>query len=58
MIIGFGYVAMSMTMENASPSKNVTYANFKKIAEHDPQAALNKLRRVAKKNIKPPIWRF
>ncbi|MTI81803.1 MAG: UV DNA damage repair endonuclease UvsE [Firmicutes bacterium] len=51
MIIRFGYVAMSMMMEDASPSKTVTYTSYKKLAEKDPEVALNKVRRVSRENL-------
>ncbi|MTI85477.1 MAG: UV DNA damage repair endonuclease UvsE [Firmicutes bacterium] len=51
MIIRFGYVAMSMTMQNASPSKTVTFKTYSKLAEKDPEAALNKVRRVTRQNL-------
>lgn len=51
MIIRFGYVAMSMILEDASPSKTVTYANYKKLAQKDPEVALSKVRRVARENL-------
>lgn len=51
MIVRFGYVAMSMELENASPSKTVTLKNFNKIAEKDREAALAKVTRVAQENL-------
>ncbi|MBO8137424.1 MAG: hypothetical protein H0Z40_04740 [Desulfotomaculum sp.] len=51
MIIRFGYVAMSVMMENASPSRTVTLSNYKKLAKKDPEAALNKVRMVARENL-------
>ena len=32
-IIRLGYVAMSMELKNASPSKTMTYAQFSKLAD-------------------------
>ncbi|GFN31142.1 UV DNA damage repair endonuclease UvsE [Paenibacillus xylaniclasticus] len=49
MIVRFGFVAMSMLLENASPSKTMTYASFSKL--EDREAALRKLERVAEQNL-------
>ncbi|WP_127534422.1 UV DNA damage repair endonuclease UvsE [Paenibacillus kobensis] len=49
MIVRFGFVAMSMLLENASPSKTMTYASFSKL--EDREAALRKLERVAEVNL-------
>ena len=45
----FGYVAMSMHVKNASPSKTMTYSQFSKPANRD--AAVAKLERIASQNI-------
>lgn len=52
MQIRFGYVAMSMQLENCSPSKTVTYKTYRGLAEKDPEAALNKLKRVSRENLR------
>ncbi len=49
MIVRFGYVAMSMNLKNASPSKTMTVKQFEKIA--DKKAAIRKLERIAQENI-------
>ncbi|MED4164809.1 UV DNA damage repair endonuclease UvsE [Halalkalibacterium halodurans] len=49
MRIQFGYVAMSMELANASPSKTLTAAQFEKIEDHE--AGLRKLERIAKTNL-------
>ncbi|PZE19734.1 UV DNA damage repair endonuclease UvsE [Paenibacillus xerothermodurans] len=49
MIVRLGYVAMSMLVANASPSKTMTATNFAKL--HDRQAAVRKLERIAAENI-------
>ena len=51
MRIRFGFVAMSMELENASPSKAVTLKTFRKLAEQSPQAALEKVTRTARDNL-------
>lgn len=51
MIVRFGFVAMSMTMENASPSKAVTQKTYLKFRENNPEAALDKVRRTASENL-------
>ncbi|MGG3466878.1 UV DNA damage repair endonuclease UvsE [Neobacillus pocheonensis] len=48
-IVRLGYVAMSMEVKNASPSKTMTYAQFQKIEDRD--AALRKLERIAFTNL-------
>jgi UV DNA damage endonuclease len=48
-IVRLGYVAMSMELKNASPSKTMTFAQFKKI--NDREAALRKLERIALINL-------
>lgn len=47
-IFRFGYVAMSMNLQNASPSKTMTFKQFSSIA--DREAAIRKLERIAKEN--------
>lgn len=49
MIVRFGYVAMSTVIENASPSRTMTYAQFSKL--DDREAALRKLERIAQENL-------
>ncbi len=49
MIVRFGYVAMSMVVQNASPSKTMTMTSFNKIGDRD--AALRKLERIAQENL-------
>jgi UV DNA damage endonuclease len=48
-IVRLGYVAMSMELQNASPSKTMTFAQFQKIA--DREAAIRKLERIAQTNL-------
>ncbi|PAE21103.1 UV damage endonuclease UvsE [Bacillus sp. 7504-2] len=48
-IVRLGYVAMSMELKNASPSKTMTFAQFKKI--DDRKAAIRKLERIALLNL-------
>ena len=48
-IVRLGYVAMSMELKNASPSKTMTFAQFQKIA--DREAAIRKLERIALTNL-------
>ncbi|KQO18179.1 UV DNA damage repair endonuclease UvsE [Paenibacillus sp. Leaf72] len=49
MLVRFGFVAMSMLLENASPSRTMTFANFTKLG--DREAALRKLERIAEDNL-------
>lgn len=51
MNIRFGYVAMSVILENASPSRTVTVKAYSQLAEKDPEAAVYKVRRVASENL-------
>lgn len=48
-IVRLGYVAMSMELKNASPSKTMTFARFQKI--DDREAAIRKLERIALLNL-------
>lgn len=48
-IVRLGYVAMSMGLKNASPSKTMTYAQFQK--QEDREAAIRKLERIALENL-------
>lgn len=48
-IVRLGYVAMSMELKNASPSKTMTFTQFQKI--DDREAAFRKLERIALKNL-------
>ncbi|RFB18516.1 UV DNA damage repair endonuclease UvsE [Bacillus sp. HNG] len=47
--VRLGYVAMSMELKNASPSKTMTFAQFQKI--EDREAAIRKLERIALTNL-------
>ncbi|NBI30233.1 UV DNA damage repair endonuclease UvsE [Chengkuizengella marina] len=49
MIVRLGYVAMSVIVKNASPSKTMTATSFKKIK--DREAAIRKLERIAEENL-------
>jgi UV DNA damage endonuclease len=49
MIVRFGYVAMSMELENASSSKTMTMASFSKL--QDREAGLRRLERIAEENL-------
>lgn len=49
MIVRFGYVAMSVHIKNASPSKTMTATNFQ--ALQDREAAVRKLERIAEENL-------
>ncbi|MFE5322589.1 UV DNA damage repair endonuclease UvsE [Paenibacillus sp. NPDC056579] len=49
MIVRLGYVAMSMSVSNASPSKTMTATQFLKL--EDREAAIRKLERIAAENI-------
>lgn len=51
MEVRFGYVAMSVLLENASPSKSVTFKTYSQLAKTDSEAALNKVRRTARENL-------
>ncbi|GGD87696.1 UV DNA damage repair endonuclease UvsE [Paenibacillus nasutitermitis] len=53
MIVRFGFVAMSLQLENASPSRTMTYANFSKLP--DREAALRRLERIAEENIRTTL---
>ncbi len=49
MLVRLGYVAMSMNLQNASPSKTMTVAQFLK--QKDKEAAIRKLELISKTNI-------
>lgn len=49
MIVRFGFVAMSLLVQNASPSRTQTYANFSKL--DDREAAVRRLERLAEENL-------
>ncbi|MCR8660088.1 UV DNA damage repair endonuclease UvsE [Paenibacillus endoradicis] len=49
MKVRFGFVAMSVILENASPSKTMTYASFSKL--NDRQAAIGRLEQIAQQNL-------
>ena len=51
MKIRFGYAAMSVVLEKASPSSTVTYKTYSKLAEKDEAAALTKVKNVARGNL-------
>ncbi len=51
MLVRFGFVAMSVLLEKASPSKTVTYKNYQQLARQDSGAALVKVKRVAGENL-------
>lgn len=53
MIVRFGYVAMSTVLENASPSRTMTFTNFDKLA--DRPAAIRKLESIAAENLKSTL---
>jgi len=48
-IVRFGFVAMSVLLENASPSRTMTFTNFAKLL--DREAAVRKLERIAEDNL-------
>ncbi|MFJ8265894.1 UV DNA damage repair endonuclease UvsE [Peribacillus asahii] len=52
-IVRLGYVAMSMELKNASPSKTMTFAQFEKIK--DREAAIRKLERIAISNLQTTL---
>ncbi|MEH6941959.1 UV DNA damage repair endonuclease UvsE [Bacillus sp. JJ722] len=49
-VFRFGYVAMSVHVKNASPSKTMTYTQFSKL--FDREAAVRKLERIAQTNLR------
>ncbi|MEK8131113.1 UV DNA damage repair endonuclease UvsE [Paenibacillus filicis] len=49
MLVRLGYVAMSVLVKNASPSKTMTYSSFSKL--DDREAALRKLERLSHENL-------
>ncbi|MDD3653570.1 MAG: UV DNA damage repair endonuclease UvsE [Desulfotomaculaceae bacterium] len=51
MKIRFGYVAMSTMLKNASPSRTVTAKAYRQLAENNPEAAKNKVRRAGSENL-------
>jgi UV DNA damage endonuclease len=50
MLVRFGYVAMSVQLENASPSRTMTMATFSKLA--DREAGIRRLERLAEENLR------
>ncbi|MHC0038560.1 UV DNA damage repair endonuclease UvsE [Pseudoneobacillus sp. C159] len=48
-IVRLGFVAMSMELQNASPSKTMTFAQFQKIANRE--SAIRKLEKIAQTNL-------
>lgn len=53
MIVRFGFVAMSLLLENASPSRTMTYTNFAKLG--DREAGLARLERIAEDNLRSTL---
>jgi UV DNA damage endonuclease len=52
MLVRFGFVAMSMSLEDASPSKAVTLKTYLKMVEdNNPEVALEKVCRTAEQNL-------
>lgn len=49
MIVRFGYVAMSLNLQNASPSKTMTVKQFEKIPNKE--AAIKRLERISQENL-------
>ncbi|MBO9131382.1 UV DNA damage repair endonuclease UvsE [Bacillus sp. 165] len=49
MLVRLGYVAMSVHLQNASPSQTMTFAQFQRIK--DREAAVSKLERIANSNL-------
>lgn len=49
MIVKFGFVAMSLLLQNASPSRTMTYSNF--IKQPDREAAIRRLEHIAVHNL-------
>jgi UV DNA damage endonuclease len=49
MIVRFGFVAMSVMLEHASPSRTMTYSHFSKLP--DREAAIRKLERITEENL-------
>lgn len=50
MLVRLGYVAMSVQLENASPSRTMTMASFSKLS--DREAGLRRLERLAEENLR------
>ncbi|OEH93062.1 UV DNA damage repair endonuclease UvsE [Bacillus solimangrovi] len=48
-VVRMGYVAMSVHLQNCSPSQTMTHARFKKLFDRD--AAIRKLERIARSNV-------
>ncbi len=51
MRIRFGYVAMSVLLKNASPSRTVTVRSFNTLEEKNPGSGLYKVRKAAEENL-------
>lgn len=49
MLVKLGFVAMSVHLQNSSPSQTMTFAQFQKLTDRD--AAIGKLERIANKNL-------
>jgi len=50
-LVRFGFVAMSVILENSSPSKTVTLKTYRNFAEEDQEVAIVKLKLVARENL-------
>jgi UV DNA damage endonuclease len=55
MQIRFGYAAMSVILENNSPSRAVTFKTYSRLAETSRAAALNKVRAAARENLRSTL---
>ncbi|WP_308637797.1 UV DNA damage repair endonuclease UvsE [Paenibacillus silvisoli] len=53
MIVRFGFVAMSVLLENSSPSRTMTYATFSKL--DDREAAIRRLEKIAEDNLRTTL---
>ncbi|MGE5423707.1 MAG: UV DNA damage repair endonuclease UvsE [Ignavibacteriales bacterium] len=51
MKVNFGYVAMSVVLEDASPSRTVTVKNYSQMADKSPIVAMSKVRKTTKDNL-------
>lgn len=52
-LVRLGFVAMSMELQNASPSKTMTFSQFEKLQDRD--AAIGKLERIAASNLETTL---
>jgi UV DNA damage endonuclease len=55
MLIRFGYAAMSVILENNSPSRAVTFKTYSRLAETSGAEALNKVRDAARGNLRSTL---